>query len=131
MTAQFRRLIAVLLVSSISAMAMPQPAQAKMIATGSAVATGDRARIASLLDRSEVSAQLEALGVSVADAKARVAALGDAEAAQLAGQIDSLPAGADGGISALIGAAVFVFLVLLITDLLGLTKIFPFTRSVR
>jgi hypothetical protein len=46
--------------------------------------------------------------------------------AQLAGRIDSLPAGGD-----VIGAVVFVFLVLLITDLLGLTKVFPFTKPVK
>lgn len=127
MIAKLRRLVSVLLIASLSAMGMPLPAQAGMVATDSAVAVVDRAQLASLLDRTEVRAQLEVLGVSVADAKARVAALGDAEAAQLAGQIDRLPAGGD----ALIGALVFVFLVLLVTDLLGLTKIFPFTRSVR
>lgn len=130
MITKLRRLIAALLVGSLSGMGMPLPAQAKMVSTDSAVAAADRAHIASLLDRTEVRAQLEVLGVSVADAKARVAALGDAEAAQLAGQIDSLPAGGD-GLGALVGAAVFVFLVLLITDLLGLTKIFPFTRPIR
>ena len=51
----------------------------------------------------------------------------DAEAAHVAAQIDAAPAGAGD----VIGAIVFIFLVLLITDLLGLTKIFPFTRSVR
>jgi hypothetical protein len=53
--------------------------------------------------------------------------LSDEELAQLAPGMDTLPAGGDG----VIGAIVFVFLVLLITDILGLTKIFPFTRSVR
>jgi hypothetical protein len=127
MNAQLRRLIALFLVVSLSGMGLPLPAQAKMVTTESAVSADDRAHIASQLDRADVRAQLEALGVSVTDAKARVAALGDAEAAQLARQIDSLPAGGDG----IIGAIVFVFLVLLITDLLGLTKVFPFTRSVR
>jgi hypothetical protein len=40
--------------------------------------------------------------------------------------MDKAPAG--GGI---IGAIVLVFLVLLLTDILGFTKVFPFTRSVR
>ena len=57
--------------------------------------------------------------------KARVAALTDEEAAKLAAEMDSLPSGG------IIGAILFVFLVLLITDILGLTKIFPFTRPVR
>jgi hypothetical protein len=86
-----------------------------------------RDRVATLLDRADVRAQLEANGVRPADVKARVAAMTDAEAAQLAGQLDSLPAGGEG----IIGAILIVFLVLLITDLLGLTKVFPFTRPVR
>ena len=60
-----------------------------------------------------------------------VAPLSDEEAAQLARQIDNLPAGADAGIGPIVGAIVLVFLVLLITDLLGLTKVFPFTRPIR
>lgn len=69
---------------------------------------------------------LEKLGVTRADAEARVAALTDAEAATMAGQIDSLPAGGD-----VIGVLLTIFVVLLITDILGFTKVFPFTRSVR
>jgi hypothetical protein len=65
--------------------------------------------------------------VGPADVKARVAALTDEEVAQLAGQLDRLPAGGEG----IIGALLIVFLVLLITDLLGLTKVFSFTRPVR
>jgi hypothetical protein len=56
-----------------------------------------------------------------------VAALTDEEAAQLAGKLDRLPAGGDG----IVGVLLIVFLVLLITDILGLTKIFPFTKPVR
>ena len=74
--------------------------------------------------------QLQAHGVTVEQAKARVAALSDAEAAQLAAQIDSLPAGGD-GVGALITAALIVFLVLLLTDILGFTKVFPFTKPVK
>jgi hypothetical protein len=84
-----------------------------------------------MLDRADVRAKLEELGVESADVKARVAALTDAEAAQLARSIDNLPAGADGGVGAIVGALVLVFLVLLITDLLGLTKVFPFTKPIR
>ena len=87
-----------------------------------------RVRIAAALERPELQAQLRDLGISEAAAQARVAALTDQEGAGLANRIDSLPAGADGGI---IGALIFVFIVLLITDILGFTKIFPFTRSIR
>ena len=68
-----------------------------------------------------------AFGVDPEEARARVASLSDREIGQIAGQIDRLPAG-QGVLVALIGAALFVFLVLLITDLLGLTHVFPFVR---
>ena len=127
---QFRRLIASLLVVSLTGLGLPLPAHAGMIGTDSLAASGDRDRIAGLLERAEVRAGLEAYGVSPADVKARVAAMTDTEVARLAGQIDSLPAGGD-GVGGVLFLVVFVFLVLLVTDILGLTKIFPFTRSVR
>ena len=45
---------------------------------------------------------------------------------QVAGRIDQAPAGGD-----ILGVLFTVFIVLLVTDILGLTKVFPFTRSVR
>ena len=123
MIPQMRRLIASLLVICI---AMPLPSQAAMVATENALAGAQHAQVQRLLERADVQARLEAYGVNAADVKARVAAMNDDEAAALAARIDSLPAGGD-----LIGAVVLVFLVLLLTDILGFTKIFPFTRPVR
>ena len=123
MIPRIRRLIASLLVICI---AMPLPSQAAMVATDAALAGTQRAKMERVLERADVQARLEAYGVSAADIKARVAALNDDEAAALAAQIDSLPAGGD-----LIGAVVLVFLILLLTDILGFTHIFPFTRPVR
>jgi len=122
-----RRLVAVLLVISIGGLGLPLPAQAAMLETGSALAAADRARIAVLFGRAEVRAELQARGVSADEVKARVAALTDEEAAQLAARVDGLPAAGDG----IIGALVLVFLVLLITDILGYTKVFTFTRPAR
>lgn len=130
MTASLRRFTALCLTVTITAMALPLPAQAGMLATENAVASADKARIAEFLDRSEVRDQLQARGVSAADAKARVAALSDEEAKQIAGQIDQLPAGGD-AVGAIVGAAVLVFIVLLITDLLGYTHVFPFVKPIR
>lgn len=106
------------------------PAQAGLVSTESVIAAGGRDSIAVFLERADVQSRLEAFGVSPAEVKARVAALSDAEAAQLAGKIDSLPAGGSTGGDVLF-FLVLVFLVLLVTDILGFTKIFPFTRSVR
>ena len=127
MIAQFRRFVASLLIVSLAGMGLPLPAQAAMIETDSIVNQTHHARIASLLERADVQAQLQAHGVSPAEVKARVAALTEEEAAGLAARIDSLPAG---GVSVL-GAILVAFLVLLITDILGFTRIFPFTRAVR
>jgi hypothetical protein len=124
---KIRRFIASLLVVSMTGLGLPLPAQAAIVGTDAALAAAQRDRVATLLDRADVHAQLEAHGVRPADVKARVAALTDEEVAQLAGQLDRLPAGGEG----IIGAIVIVFLVLLITDLLGLTKVFSFTRPVR
>jgi hypothetical protein len=127
MIAQLRRLIASLLIVSIAGIGMPLPAQAGIVSTDAALASAERDRIAAVLERADVRAQLEAYGVRAADVNARVAALTDEEAAQLAGKLDSLPAGGDG----IIGALLLIFVVLLITDILGLTKVFPFTRPIK
>jgi regulator of sirC expression with transglutaminase-like and TPR domain len=123
MIAKLRRATAAVLIVCLSGIGMPMPAQAGMLATPAGSA--DRERIANLTDRADVRAQLEAYGVNPADVKARVAALTDAEAADLARNMDSAPAGG------ILGLILLVFLVLLITDILGLTKIFPFTKPIR
>ena len=120
----FKRLISSLLIVCLSGLGLP--AHAGMLPTQAGAANSDRGQVLSVLDRQEVRAGLEARGVSPADVKARVAAMSDDEVAQLAGQLDSLPAGGD-----VLGVLLVVFIVLLITDILGFTKIFPFTRSVR
>lgn len=117
----FRRFVVSLLIFSLIT---PLPVHAGMVATREAL---DRDRIVNVLDRADVQAQLQAYGVNPVEVKARVAALTDEEAAELAARIDSLPAGGIG----IVGAILVVFLVLLITDILGLTKIFPFTRPMR
>ena len=117
----FRRSIASLLILSL---ALPLPVHAGLVTTESLL---ERERIVTLFQRADVQAQLQAYGVSPGEVKARVAALTDEEAAQLAAQIDELPAG---GVS-ILGAILLVFLVLLVTDILGYTKIFPFTKPMK
>ncbi|HZM35609.1 MAG TPA: PA2779 family protein [Burkholderiales bacterium] len=121
-----RRFIASLLIVSVAGLGVVVPAQAALLGTDAAVADAEQTRILLLLDRADMRAALEAHGVSPAEVKARVAAMTDEEAAQLAARIDSLPAGGN-----VLGLVVFVFIVLLITDILGFTKIFPFTKPVR
>jgi hypothetical protein len=130
----FRRSVAALLILSTSALSVPQPTYAAMIGTTNALsqaASGSRERIADILKRSEVRAALATYGVDPRQVESRVAALSDDEAAALAGRLDTLPAGGDAGLGAVVGAAVLVFLVLLLTDILGFTHVFPFTKPIK
>lgn len=86
-----------------------------------------RARLATFLERQDVQLALSRQGVDPAEAKSRVASLADAEVARFAPVIDRLPAGGN-AVGAILGAALFIFLILLITDILGLTQVFPFVR---
>src|SRR5438874_1070592 len=76
---RIRRCIASLLVVSMTGLALPLPAQAAVVATDAALAAAQRERVATLLERGDVRAQLEAHGVRPAEVKARVAALTDEE----------------------------------------------------
>ncbi|HEX7648849.1 MAG TPA: PA2779 family protein [Noviherbaspirillum sp.] len=130
MMVRIKRWFVVALLGAFSFVGFTQTVQAAMIGTEQVHAADNaaqnRARVAAALDRPDVARQLEAMGVSRTDAQARVAALTDEEAASLAGKVDSLPAGGD-----VLGVLVFIFVLLLVTDILGLTKVYPFTRSHR
>ena len=123
MIATFRRLIASLLVICI---AMPLPTQAAMVATDKALGIHEREHVSQYLSRADVQARLSQFGVTASDVQARIAAMSDDEVAQLSGKIDALPAGGD-----ILGAIVLIFLVLLLTDILGFTKVFPFTKPIK
>jgi hypothetical protein len=123
----FNRCMARLLIVCTFALGMPLPASADIVTTDQVYASSERERVRNFLDRADVQAQMQALGVDGNSARARVDALTDEEAAQLAGRIDQLPAGA----SDVLGVLLLVFVILLVTDILGLTKVFPFTRSIR
>jgi uncharacterized protein DUF6627 len=77
-----------------------QVAQAGMIGTDQVATTSsqaDRSAVLSFVTRADVAGQMQALGLDAATAKDRVAAMTDTEVSYLAGQINSLPAGADSG----------------------------------
>lgn len=103
-------------------------ANAAMIGTDAVLhaeqAQQDRARVNDLLSRDDVKQRLLAQGVDTTDVKARIDALSDDEVQLLAQRIDQLPAGGDA-----LGVALFVFVLLLVTDILGYTDIFPFVKK--
>ena len=86
----------------------------------------NRAQVNTFLARDDVHQGLQAQGIELEAARSRVNAMSDAEVEELAGRVDQVPAGGD-----VLGLLFTVFIVLLVTDILGLTKVFPFTRSVR
>jgi hypothetical protein len=125
----FRRLTAAVTAVALLATTLPLPAHAGLVRTDEAIAATSsvQRRMHDLLARAEVREQLAARGVDPRAVEARVAALTDDEARLLAERIDQLPAGG----SDVLGVLLAVFLILLITDILGLTRVFPFTRPVR
>jgi hypothetical protein len=123
----FYRSLARILIVCTMAIGMPLPASAEIVTIDRIQAVGDRDKVKDFFDRAEVRAQMEGMGVDRDAARARVDALTDEEVQNIAGRIDTLPAGGDG----ILGVLFAIFIILLITDILGLTKVFPFTRSVR
>jgi len=123
----FNRLIANVLIVCTLGMGMPASSIAGIVTTDRVYAGVERDQVRNFLERADVQAKMQSLGVDPAAARARVDTLGDDEVAALAARIDELPAGGHD----ILGAIVLVFLILLLTDILGLTKIFPFTKPVR
>jgi hypothetical protein len=129
---QLRRGVALVLAMVMFVISMPLgAANAALVSTEQVLAQGDgtaeRARVLAFLARAEVREQIVALGVDPNEAAARVGALSDAQVREIAGQLDQLPAG-QSAVGAVLGAILIIFLILLVTDLLGLTDVFPFVR---
>lgn len=133
MTTRTKRTLATILATSLSFAGLVQAAPISTAAPAligteqAAAALPGRVLLEQTLARADVIAGLQARGVSVEAARARVAALTDAEAAQVAAQIDQAPAAG----SDVLGVLLTIFVVLLITDILGFTKVFPFTRPIK
>ncbi len=106
-------------------------ARAAMVTTEQAVdstsTSADRDRVIAFVQRDDVRRQIEALGIDPDEAAARVAGLSDEEIRTVAGRLDALPAG-QSAVGAVLSAALVIFIVLLVTDILGLTNVFPFVR---
>jgi hypothetical protein len=125
--------ISVIVIISILSLTVPyQPCLAALIGTETImdVAKGHQARhkINQILAREDVQTLLRTQGISPEEAKARVAALTDKEVMALEKKSEQLPAGGD-GLGTIVFALLFVFIVLLITDIAGYTDVFPFVKK--
>ncbi len=119
-----------LMISMLSMSIWMPSAQATLMsseqATDTQASQQNRERVLAFFERDDVQTQLQARGVSTEAAKTRVNAMTDSEIASVNGHLDNLPAGG----AEIFGLLLTVFLVLLITDILGLTKVFPFTKAI-
>lgn len=129
---RFMRTISLLLIISFLLLDFSvQTAKAGMITTDTAIAVAtaenDRAHLIAFLDRPELQKAMMQQGISGTEAKQRVASLSDTEVTKIAHAMKQLPAGGD-ALGTVVGATLLVFFVLLLTDIMGLTRVFPFVK---
>jgi hypothetical protein len=125
-----RRPFAWLLSAMLTLMPM-LPVQAAMIGTDQIVNPAqsglDRDELARLFDEEAAQQQLLAWGVSPDWIKARVSSLTDAELVRISQETDNLKAGGE----SILGILALIFIVFVITDVIGATDIFPFIHPVK
>lgn len=85
----------------------------------------DKATLLQAVQREDVQQQLSSMGVSAADIESRINQMTHEEVAQLNQHMAELPAG-----EGVLGTIVLIFLVFVITDVIGATDIFPFIHPV-
>jgi len=98
------------------------------VASDSAKVALARENIKNFMARQDSQNLLIAKGISPEEAKARIDSLTDAEVLMVSQHIESMPAGGN-AVGVIVGAILLVFIILLITDLLGLTNVFPFVKK--
>jgi len=113
MQALFRRSVCRLLVVSTIVLPYSAPTQAAMIGTGQAIGSveAQRRKVQGFVARADVQSQLAALGVEATAVSERVKVLTDDEVQQIAGRLDTLPAG---GVATEVALAVILILLLFI-----------------
>ncbi|MEZ5525643.1 MAG: DUF6627 family protein [Pseudomonadales bacterium] len=107
-----------------------QVTQAAMITTESAIQSQqtqiERTQILDLFAQENLRDQLLQMGVDPDSAADRVANMTDAEIAQLNSHLNDMPAG-----EGVAGILLTIFIVFIITDMLGATDIFSFVHPIR
>ena len=123
----FKKTLSLLL--SIALLTMTSSAQAAMITNDIVIAQSQqqdaRNELVRTVQREDVRQQLLDLGVSPAAVEDRINMMTPEEIAHLNQQIADLPAGGD-----VLGVLLVIFIVFVITDIIGATDIFPFIKPV-
>jgi hypothetical protein len=130
---RFARYVCYFVTMTMLLMSLPvQTVQAAMIKTETVLTLSTvndvRENLNQFLKREDVKAIMTAQGINPLEAKARVDSLSDEEIMQIADKMDQLPAGGTSTIAVIAIASAIIFIVLLITDILGYTDIFPFVK---
>jgi len=119
------------ILSALLAILPMVPAQAAMIGTERIVnptqARPAADRLQRILDQAAARQQLQAMGVNPEHVRERINSLSDAELARVSQGIENLNAGGD----SVLGILLVIFIVFVITDVIGATDIFPFIHPVR
>ena len=129
---RFTRYVCYFVAMTMLLMSLPvQKVRAAMIKTETVLTLSTvndvRENLNQFLKREDVKAIMTAQGISPLEAKARVDSLSDDEIMQIADKMDQLPAGGS-ALGVIVGAALIIFVILLVTDILGFTDVFTFVK---
>ena len=130
---RLRKITAILVVTAFCFLSVVvAPVQATLVGTTDILSAQEkgmaRDKVKTFMAREDVANQLQALGVSVTEAQARVDTMTAEEIHLLADKIDQMPAGGD-ALGFLLAIAVISFVVLVITDIIGVTDVFTFIKK--
>lgn len=125
----FKRTLALILSISMIALSLGQ-ARAAIIDNDQVIQqlqqAIDKDALLQTINREDVQEQLLSMGVTTKDIESRINQMTQEEIAQLNKQVKELPAGGD-----VLGIIVLVFIIFVITDVIGATDIFPFIHPVK
>lgn len=130
---RFTKLVPILSILALFSMNIA-PLQAAMVDNDQLISQSQmqmsKQEILSQLDRQDVQDKLIAMGVNVDDAKQRIDQMTQQELAQVAQDIENMPAGSGGVVGPIVGALLVIFIVLVVTDMLGATDVFGFVNDI-
>lgn len=130
---RFTKLVPILSLLALFSMNIV-PLQAAMVDNDQLISQSQmqmsKQEILTQLDRQHVQDKLLAMGVNIDDAKQRIDQMTQQELAQVAQDIENMPAGSGGVVGPIVGALLVVFIVLVVTDMLGATDVFGFVNDI-
>jgi len=118
------RTVSLIVITAFLGLGLQLPATAAIVGTDATIHANQQSQAHDLLARQDVRDQLIKMGVDPNEALDRINAMSDREIVALNGKLSELPAGGD-----IVSTIALIFLVLLFTDIMGWTDIFPFVKG--